>query len=149
MSQSIIEILDAVSKQQLPAEAASQSLKRYQQKFEKTLQALPQQKVAAADQETWVNTLFPGLEAAYAGLIGAAAEGLAYLDNQAQDSLEAAMALALQADEIMTLLSGHLGLLSLPTQQMMQQALNPQQDQLEVAGVSTGRAESTVSFLDE
>ncbi len=148
MRKSIVETLDAFRKQELALSDAQRILTEHKQLAERKRNGVSRAQVPAEDKPLWDELICPGLEVAFQGLIGAAAEGLAYLLSRDHDAYRVAVALAAQAVEITEVLEARMGLLSQVTQRFVLTAMNPHADVVHMEGALTGSAESTLSFLD-
>lgn len=148
MQKSIVEALDAFRKQELALSDAQQILSEHKQLAERKRNSVSRAQVPAEDKPLWDELICPGLEVAFQGLVGAAAEGLAYLRSRDHEAYRVAVALAAQAVEITEVLEARMGLLSQATQRFVLTAINPHTDVVQMEGALTGSAESTLSFLD-
>ena len=148
LRKSIVETLDAFRKQEISFAEAERALQEHKQQAELKRNSVSRAQVPAADQSLWEELIRPGLEVAFQGLVGAAAEGIAYLSSRDQEAYRVAIALAAQAVEITEVLEARMGLLSEMTQRFVLTAINPHSDVVQMEQVLTGSAESTLSFLD-
>lgn len=148
MRKSIVETLDGFRKQEISLSDAQGLLNEHKQLAERKKQSVSRAQVPAEDKPLWEELICPGLEVAFQGLVGAAAEGLAYLLSRDQETYRVAIALAAQAVEITEVLEARMGLLSQVTQRFVLTAINPHADVVQMEGALTGSAESTLSFLD-
>ena len=148
MQKSIVELLDAYRKQQVSASEAEQELLAHKNLALNKLKAVATAQVPEADREQWEHFVGPGLEVAFQGLVGAAAEGLVYVQSRNADAYTVAIALAAQAVEITDAVQMRLGLMSEPTQAFITRALDPHADVVSMKQALEGTAESSLSFLD-
>lgn len=148
LRKSIVETLDAFRKQEVAFAEAELILQEHKQQAELKRNSVSRAQVPAADQPLWEELIRPGLEVAFQGLVGSAAEGLSYLLSRDQESYRVAIALAAQAVEITEVLEARMGLLSQMTQRFILTAINPHSDVVQMEQVLSGSAESTLSFLD-
>lgn len=148
MSKSIVETLDAFRKQEIAFAEAELILKEHKEQAVLKRNSVSRAQVPVADKSLWEELIRPGLEVAFQGLVGSAAEGLSYLFSRDHESYRVAIALAAQAVEITEVLEARMGLLSQVTQRFVLTAINPHSDVVEMEQVLSGSAESTLSFLD-
>lgn len=148
MHKSIVEILDAFRKQEVSFADAQTGLQFHKKQAEQKRQSVSRAQVPDRDKPLWDELICPGLEVAFQGLVGAAAEGLAYLSFRDHESYRVAIALAAQAVEITEVLEARMGLLSQATQRFVLSAINPQHDVVQMENALSGSAESTLSFID-
>ncbi len=148
MQKSIVEILDAFRKREIELAEAKEGLQQHKQRAEAKKQSIARAQVPAADQEQWNDFIGPGLEVSFQGIVGAASEGLVYLETRDDEAFKVAVALAAQAVEIMEVIELRLGLVSKITQLFVEKALNPHEDVVAMENTLSGTAESSLSFLD-
>jgi hypothetical protein len=148
LRKSIVETLDAFRKQEVSFADAELTLQEHKQQAEQKRASISRAQVPSADKPLWEELIRPGLEVAFQGLVGAAAEGIIYLSSRDQDAYRVAIALAAQAVEITEVLEARMGLLSQITQRFILTAINPHADVIQMEHVMTGSADSTLSFLD-
>ena len=148
MPKSIVETLDAFRKQEIAFAEAELILKEHKEQAVLKRNSVSRAQVPVADKSLWEELIRPGLEVAFQGLVGSAAEGLSYLFSRDHESYRVAIALAAQAVEITEVLEARMGLLSQVTQRFVLTAINPHSDVVEMEQVLSGSAESTLSFLD-
>jgi hypothetical protein len=146
---SLVELIDAFHKQEISSQDYLAGLDRQIQMAERKLVELGKQQIAPADQALWQAELLPGLQAAYEGLIGAAHEAKVYAEQRLDETLHGVGILIAGVDQIMTFVATRTGLVTESTQALLNQALDPHSDGLDLAHrPSRGSAESEVAFLD-
>lgn len=146
---SIVELIDAFHGAKISSEDYLTGLDRHIQFATRRLSELDKQKIVPEDQQLWQETLLPGLQAAYEGMIGAASEAKAYAQNRKEEVLHGVGILLAGVNQVMAILLESSGQVSAETRQILNQTNDVSNDGLEIQTRNvSGSAESQISFLD-
>lgn len=146
---SLTELVTAFQNQSLGRQEFEQSLEQQILRCQRRIDDLGKARILPEDQAQWDQELKPGLEACFAGLIGAAYEALEYAKTRNEELLAGIFGMIRDAGLIADYLEQRSGGVSAATQELMQQELDIHSDGLSFQRGSQGRAESQVSFLEE
>lgn len=146
--QGILELLQSFQNGQVDGATFQASLNQIQQFCEKKLQQLEQTKVLEADKSLWESTLFPGLEACYEGLAGAAAEAQLYAEQKDEQVLAGVYYILDQVGQALAIVESAASQTSADTQAAIV-GLTTASDGISLQqGVQAGSATSEVRFLE-
>lgn len=146
---SIIELIDGFHLNKISAQDYLAGLDKHMQFASRKLSELERQKIVPEDQQRWNEVLLPGLQAAYEGMLGAAAEAKEYAKARDEEVLKAVGVLLAGVDQVMLILEEQSGGVSASTLQVLQEVGNVHQDGVALENRPVkGSAESAVSFLD-
>lgn len=146
---SIVELIDAFHGGRISSEEYLSGLDRHIQFASRRLAELDKTKIVPEDLQTWQETLLPGLQAAYEGMIGAATEAKEFARTRKDETLQGVGILLASVNQIMGILLSSSGQVSAETRQILLQSSDVSNDGLELnTRPISGSAESKLSFLD-
>lgn len=147
--QSLLELVAAFETGRLSKSEFEAALERQMQFCQRRQEELSRVRVLPEDQAAWDKDLWPGLDACYEGLIGAAAEALAYAHSQNPELLVGIAGLLQEVEHISAYLAVRAGAVSAATRQILKEGLAVPADGLALDSVAHGKAESQIAFLEE
>ncbi len=142
------ELVIEFQSQNLSRQEFEQGLERQIQVCQRRLDELAKARIQPEDQTQWEQELRPGLEACFAGLIGAAYEALEYAKSRNEELLPGIFGMLQEAARIAQYLELRAGNVQAATRELMQPDLDLHSDGFEIVRNHQGRAESQVSFLE-